>query len=284
MTHLFSRTTRLLLAALTVVALLLSLLPAGQLAAQPANVDPSLAYLDLDSDGQITEIDLMSVTTAWESRKLSGDACSGPAAADVTGDGCVTIADVQTLAANLGVSVLGPSAMAERSRAMVSSDPTFVVTTTSDAPDSNPGDGVCQIAGGGCSLRAAIDESNRMQGANTINFNIPGSGVHVINVTDDDGDGRVFNVLDTTGPTIINGYSQPGASPNTSPTVSNAVIKIYIKGPRVANTSVRNYLSIDGFHVFSGGNEFRGLAFTHLRRSIWLSGHNAHDNIVAGCF
>ncbi|HEX5164595.1 MAG TPA: carbohydrate-binding protein, partial [Thermomicrobiales bacterium] len=47
---------------------------------------------------------------------------------------------------------------------------------------------------------------------------------------------------------------------------------------------VRNYLSIDGFHVFSGGNEFRGLAFTHLRRSIWLSGHNAHDNIVAGCF
>ncbi len=123
-----------------------------------------------------------------------------------------------------------------------------------------------------------------MPGANTINFNIPGSGPHVINVDEVETDDRAFTISDTSGPTIINGYSQPGSSPNTSATVSNAVIKIHIKGPRVANPNVRNYRSIDGFRVFSAGNEFRGLAFTHLRRSIWISGSNAHHNIVAGTF
>ena len=287
LTQTASRSSRALLAAALMLGLLLSLLPAGRLAAQPvdpAAVDTSLAHLDLNDDGQITDIDIMYAATAWESRRIKGDICSGPAPEDVNGDGCVDIADVQSVAGNVGATVIEPAAMAERSRAMVSNDPIFIVTTTSDAVDSNPGDGVCQIAAGGCSLRAAIDEANRMAGANTINFNIPGAGPHVINVTDVEGNDRAFTISDTSGPTIINGYSQPGASPNTSPTVSNAVIKIHIKGPRVANTSVRNYRSIDGIRVFSAGNQFRGLAFTHLRRSIWLSGSNAHDNIVAGTF
>src|SRR5687768_5560767 len=37
---------------------------------------------------------------------------------------------------------------------------TFVVTTTADAPDAAPGDGVCATAGGDCSLRAAVAEAN----------------------------------------------------------------------------------------------------------------------------
>ncbi|HVP09940.1 MAG TPA: choice-of-anchor Q domain-containing protein [Phycisphaerae bacterium] len=42
---------------------------------------------------------------------------------------------------------------------------TFVVTTTIDAPDANLGDGACAIAGGGCSLRAAIQQANVLPGA-----------------------------------------------------------------------------------------------------------------------
>lgn len=37
---------------------------------------------------------------------------------------------------------------------------TLAVTTTLDAVDTDPGNGVCEIAGGGCSLRAAIQEAN----------------------------------------------------------------------------------------------------------------------------
>ncbi|MEO7324368.1 MAG: CSLREA domain-containing protein [Dokdonella sp.] len=39
--------------------------------------------------------------------------------------------------------------------------PTFVVNQSNDAQDSNAGDGVCSAAGGHCTLRAAIAESNQ---------------------------------------------------------------------------------------------------------------------------
>src|SRR5689334_7534298 len=44
----------------------------------------------------------------------------------------------------------------------------FAVTTTTDAVDASPGNGQCAIAGGGCTLRAAIQESNALGGSNTI--------------------------------------------------------------------------------------------------------------------
>ncbi len=46
----------------------------------------------------------------------------------------------------------------------------FTVTTTMDATDLNPGDGVCQTSFGNgiCSLRAAIQESNALEGENEI--------------------------------------------------------------------------------------------------------------------
>jgi len=55
-------------------------------------------------------------------------------------------------------------------------------------------------------------------GADTINFNIAGPGVHTI----------AHDVFfpPITGPTIIDGYSQPGASPNTLTVGNNAVLLI----------------------------------------------------------
>jgi CSLREA domain-containing protein len=56
-------------------------------------------------------------------------------------------------------------------------DVTFVVNTTSDADDANPGDGICDsdsaASGSQCSLRAAMKESNAIGGDYTINFSIP---------------------------------------------------------------------------------------------------------------
>ena len=47
---------------------------------------------------------------------------------------------------------------------------TFTVDSTADAPDANPGDGVCDDGAGNCTLRAAIEEANALVGADTITF------------------------------------------------------------------------------------------------------------------
>jgi CSLREA domain-containing protein len=44
----------------------------------------------------------------------------------------------------------------------------FAVNSTADAPDANPGDGVCATASGACTLRAAIQEANALNGADVI--------------------------------------------------------------------------------------------------------------------
>jgi len=46
----------------------------------------------------------------------------------------------------------------------------FIVTRNDDAVDTNPGDGACIASGGGCTLRAAIQESNALGGGVTQKF------------------------------------------------------------------------------------------------------------------
>src|SRR5260221_8739452 len=45
---------------------------------------------------------------------------------------------------------------------------TFVVNTTADTADANPGDGICADSSNACSLRAAVQEANALAGADTI--------------------------------------------------------------------------------------------------------------------
>ena len=56
---------------------------------------------------------------------------------------------------------------------------TITLTSTVDQPDAVPGDGVCATAGGACTLRAAIQEANRLPGAQ--NVAIP-AGAYVLSV------------------------------------------------------------------------------------------------------
>jgi hypothetical protein len=85
-------------------------------------------------------------------------------------------------------------------------DTTFTVTSTSD------------FTGG--SLRAAISNANNTPGADTINFNISGSGVKTI---------RPLEALpDITEAVTINGYSQPGATLNTLAQGTNANLLIQL--------------------------------------------------------
>lgn len=52
---------------------------------------------------------------------------------------------------------------------------TFTVDSTADTSDDNAGNNVCHTAGGVCTLRAAIEESNAHAGADTVDFSATGT-------------------------------------------------------------------------------------------------------------
>ncbi len=91
---------------------------------------------------------------------------------------------------------------------------TFTVDSTADAVDANPGDGVCATESGECTLRAAIQESNALPGADTITLpagtymlTIPGAGEEFaatgdLDITDDltiNGAGAAVTIVDSNG-------------------------------------------------------------------------------------
>lgn len=116
----------------------------------------------------------------------------------------------------------------------------FIVNTTANTPDSNPGDGICDDGTGNCSLRAAAEESNASPGVNAIYFNIPGAGPHIINGS--------FEFSDRV---VINGYTQPGATPATS-LLSPADIRIEIQGPVVFDSQTIPFASDASYSELSG--------------------------------
>lgn len=80
----------------------------------------------------------------------------------------------------------------------------LIVTSTAD-----PGDGVCDIegTGDGCTLREAINAANANPGPDVIEFAILSAGVQTI--------APLSPLPAITEDLFINGYSQPGAVPNT---------------------------------------------------------------------
>ena len=153
------------------------------------------------------------------------------------------------------VSVAAQSAGAAPSQAQFTfSTGLFSVTNTND---SGPG-----------SLRQAILGSNALTvGGNTIDFDIPGSGVQTI-------------ALNTGLPTIttavvIDGYSQPGALPNTLAQSDNAVLQIVLNGSAI------DYA--DGLAIAAPGVTVRGLVIDGAGYAIHFLGSGGQDD-VAGNF
>jgi CSLREA domain-containing protein len=187
---------------------------------------------------------------------------------------------------------------------------TFTVDSTLDSSDAAPGDGVCSD-GGVCTLRAAIQEANALLGADFIVFNIAGTGVQTI---------APFSPLpEITAPLSIDGFSQPGASPNTNPTTQglNAVLLIELSGQNAGagadgiritggssvvrglvinrfsddgiavndgdqNTVIGNYIGTDPTGMIDLGNGFDGISF-NVRANDLIGGANPGEgNLISG--
>ncbi|MBA2720922.1 MAG: hypothetical protein H0U52_17025 [Chloroflexi bacterium] len=235
-------------------------------------------------DGKIDRQDLDIVRGAFISAQSRERACALDLAdsdGDVNGDGCVDIVDVQAIKAAEGRAVEAPavipSTTAIGGRIAVTSGTlagvplrTFVVTSDLDTADAAPGNGACADSAGRCTLRAAMTEADYLGGEDRIEFNLVGVAPVTIQLS-----GRLPIITSRTGGVTIDGYSQPGSSPNTATYGSNAVPGVELRGNGTAAKEVAIYAT-------SPNNVIRGLVIGNVWRGIFLDGVDAHDNLIVG--
>ncbi len=139
----------------------------------------------------------------------------------------------------------------------------LTVNTTSDhAPDGCSTDD--------CTLREAIAAANAQEGPDTIEFNIPGSGVQTITPTSP--------LPAITDEVTIDGYTQPGASANTLEIGDNATLMIVLHGSAAT-------ASAPGLDIQASGSTVRGLVVNGgFLYGIQASGTGASSNTIAGNF
>jgi CSLREA domain-containing protein len=141
---------------------------------------------------------------------------------------------------------------------------TFTVNSTAE-----PGDGVCDVIE--CTFREALNAADAHFGPDTIAFNIPGTGVQTITWDSD--------APEITEALTIDGFTQPGSSPNTNATGGlNAVPLIYLFAGPLAQSSYG--LAIGADHV-----TIRGLAIDGFYDGVLVGcgcGYKLDDVTVAG--
>ena len=131
----------------------------------------------------------------------------------------------------------------------------FVVNNTDD---SGPG-----------SLREAITAANANSGLDSIEFNIPGTGVHTIT--------PMTQLPSITSPVVLDGETQPGAKANTLANGDNAVLLIEISGAIVTNNG-NAFVLVTG----ASGSTIRGLVIDNA----WSTAVLIQTDTIAveGCF
>jgi hypothetical protein len=129
----------------------------------------------------------------------------------------------------------------------------MAVFTVTSAADTGPG-----------TLREAITLANAAAGADEVRFNIPGDGVRRISVS--------TPLPQVSSPLTIDGYTQPGASPNTLPVGNNATLLVELVGPE---------LSFGNGLDFRATSTVRGLAIGRFSTNVQVG---AADCVIEGCF
>src|SRR5260370_14867368 len=73
----------------------------------------------------------------------------------------------------LGLALVAGLALSIRPPDAAAATLPFQLTTTTDAPDASPGDGICADAAGQCTLRAAVQEADAQPSGSTITILVP---------------------------------------------------------------------------------------------------------------
>ncbi len=118
------------------------------------------------------------------------------------------------------------------------------------------------------SLRQAITDANSNLGADTIAFNISGTGVHTISPL------SALPII--TEAVTIDGYTQPTSSANTLATGDNAALKIELNGTSAGGTA-------RGLVITAGNCTIRGLVINRFRSSAIECSTNG-SNVITGNF
>ena len=125
---------------------------------------------------------------------------------------------------------------------------------------------------GSGSLRQAILNANASSGTDTVAFDIPGFGPHSIQPT---------SALPTiTDAVIIDGYTQPGAAPNTNgPDLGgNAMLTIELDGTNAGSNT-------HGLTITAGSSVVQGLVINRFSlNGVLISGNGATENRIQGNF
>lgn len=240
----------------------------------PAGPKPAPLTLDLSGNNRINDADAYLIISAWRELQRT-ERCLAPTIThyDVDNSGCLDILDVQTILAAWGQQPTPPPPPATETLAPES---TFTVNSSGNQSDLIPGDTLCLTAALTCTLRAAVQEANALDGADTILFDIRnsnGSCPSIVTITPTSE--FIIDAADNSGITI-NGYSQCNASPNANLLEGNANIKIEIRG---TNTEF-----VFGLHILSPHNVITGLAVYNWHRQIELLGNRSRDNTIQGNF
>ncbi|HSC11751.1 MAG TPA: choice-of-anchor Q domain-containing protein [Rhodanobacteraceae bacterium] len=148
----------------------------------------------------------------------------------------------------------------------------FTVTSTLDAAHATNAAVNCNAGSSTCTLREAIVRANASAGSSKIKFALPCPTSVTLSSP----------LPDITGATTIDGYTNPGASPNTSATSFNATLCMFLNGngsvTRALHTAgsgklVLSGLGFAGFTIAAilldqgkghaiGGSQFGAIAFT----------------------
>ena len=155
----------------------------------------------------------------------------------------------------IAATATGPNGTSQFSECVeaVTAPPATAVNTTDDAFN-----GGCTVIH--CSLRERIFEVNLSQSEDTVTFNIPETDFNF-----DPATGVFTTYLLSPLPSIdightIDGYSQPGASPNTDPDGNNAVLKIELDGSLLDAPAGERI----GINLFRNGSTVKGLIINNF--------------------
>jgi hypothetical protein len=139
---------------------------------------------------------------------------------------------------------------------------TFTVINTNDA--------------GAGSFRQALINATAAAGADTVAFNIPGAGVHTI---------TLLSILPPiTGPTTIDGYTQPGSSQNSLAVGNNAVLLIQLTGSPPENGHALHFLGLGSSGSVVQGLVINGAFTTPGCCSAYIRIEQSDGNTVSGNF